>query len=99
MFQVQVLHQLLSHLLLLLHVKCLHYSLPLSRSPDATTSTSFTDIKNESAYYYKDVLQADQSCIAKCISSNTFGVGQSITIVNANHLTPYFYILKDHAEV
>lgn len=54
----------------------------LAGSP-ATTSNSFTDVKNDSAYYYKAVSWANQSGITKGIGSNTFGIGQSITIQEA----------------
>lgn len=55
----------------------------LAGSPNVTTPTSFTDVKNESAYYYKSVSWANQSGITKGISSNAFGVGQSITVQDA----------------
>lgn len=55
----------------------------LAGSPAATTSHSFTDVKNDSAYYYKAVSWANQLGITKGIGSNTFGVGQSITIQDA----------------
>lgn len=54
----------------------------LAGSP-TTTSNSFTDVKNDSAYYYKAVSRANQSGITKGIGSNTFGVGQSITLQDA----------------
>lgn len=55
----------------------------LAGSPAATTSHSFTDVKNDSAYYYKAVSWANQLGITKGIGSNTFGIGQSITIQDA----------------
>ena len=55
----------------------------LAGTPNSTDSASFTDVKNESAYYYKAVSWANQSGITKGIGSNQFGVGQSITVQDA----------------
>ncbi len=55
----------------------------LAGSPSTTASTSFTDVKNESAYYYQAISWANQSGITKGMSSNTFGIGQSITVQDA----------------
>lgn len=54
-----------------------------STSTSSTTSNSFTDVKNDSACYYKAVSWASQLSITKGIGSNTFAVGQSITIQDA----------------
>ena len=55
----------------------------LAGSPSTTASTSFIDVKNESAYYYQAISWANQLDITKGMSSNTFGIGQSITVQDA----------------
>lgn len=55
----------------------------LAGSPNDSSTTTFTDVTNKSAYYYHAVAWANQSGITKGVSTATFGVGQSITVKDA----------------
>lgn len=55
----------------------------LANTPDTQAVSSFKDIKNSSAYYYKAVAWAKEAGITNGISASTFGVGKTITVKDA----------------
>ena len=55
----------------------------LANSPEVTTSSSFEDVKNSSAYYYPAISWASEKGITSGMSATHFGVGQAITLKDA----------------